>query len=174
MLQEAKETLTAYCMMIVMFLALCFGKIEYKIVTSTEKITGAMHSTAFFTLYQVDWSFIRAEHVGLPDYVFDLFQYVQDNLSEDKMVPLMVERSDYGQTYLYEGATGYDFPDFYEWRHTTEELRQAYYDWEICHTVIMKGTQFEKEHGKDVLSDDAVEVIFENEAGYVLAIDLKK
>lgn len=172
MLQEAKETLIAYCAMIVGFACLCFGKIEYKIVTSTENITGAMHSTAFFTLCQIDWSFIMGEHTGLPDYVFDLFQYVQDHLSEEKMVPLMTERNDYGQTYLYEGATGYDFPDFYEWRHTTEELRQAYYDWNIHYTVMMKETQFEQEHGADVLADEHVEVIFENEAGYVLAIDL--
>ncbi len=172
MLQQAKETLIAYCAMIVLFAALCFGKVEYKIVTSTENITGAMHSTAFFTLYQVNWSFIRGEHVGLPDYVFDLFQYVSDHLSEEKMVPLMTETSDYGQTYLYEGASGYDFPDFYEWRHTTEELRQAYYDWDIHYTVMMKETQFEKEHGADVLADEHVEVIFENEAGYVLALDL--
>lgn len=174
MLQEAKETLAAYCSMAALFAALCFGKIEYKIVTSTENITGAMHSTAFFTLCQTNWSFLSGEHTGLPDYVFDLFQYVEDNLSEEKMVPLMVERNDYGQTYLYEGATGYDFPDFYEWRHTTEELRQAYYDWEIRYAVIMKETQFEKEHKEKVFSDKAVEVIFENEAGYVLAVDLKK
>lgn len=172
MLQEAKETLTSYCTLVILFAVLCYGKVEYKIFTSTEKITGAMHSPAFFTLYQIDWSFIASEHEGLPDNVFDLFQYVQDNLSEEKMVPLMVERSDYGQTYLYEGATGYDFPDFYEWRHTTEELRQAYYDWDIRYTVMMKGTQFEKDHGEATLSSDAVEVIFENEAGYVLAIDL--
>ena len=37
---------------------------------------------------------------------------------------------------------------------------------------MMKGTQFEKEHGKAVLSEDNVEIIFENEAGYVLKIDL--
>ncbi len=172
MLQEAKETLTAYCALVIIFAALCYGKIEYKIVTSTENITGAMHSTAFFTLYQIDWAFIAGEHQGLPEYVFDLFQYVQDNLSEEEMVPLMVERSDYGQTYLYEGATGYDFPDFYEWRHTTEELRQAYYDWNINYTVMMKGTQFEREHGEKTLADDAVEVIFENDAGYVLKIEL--
>lgn len=172
MLQEAKETLIAYCAMIVGFAVLCFGKIEYKIVTSTENITGAMHSTAFFTLYQIDWSFIMGEHVGLPDYVFDLFQYVEDHLSEEKMVPLMTETSDYGQTYLYEGATGYDFPDFYEWRHTTEELRQAYYDWDIQFAVMMKETQFEREHGADVLADERVEVIFENEAGYVLGLEL--
>ena len=64
------------------------------------------------------------------------------------------------------------FADFYEWRHTTEDVRQAYYDWEIHYTVMMKGTQFEKEHGKAVLSEDNVEIIFENEAGYVLKIDL--
>lgn len=172
MLQEAKETLAAYSVMVCMFAVLCFGRIEYKIVTSTEKITGAMHSTAYFTLYQQNWSFIRGEHIGLPDYVFDLFQYVEDNLSGEKMVPLMTETNDYGHTYLYEGASGYDFPDFYEWRHTTEELRQAYYDWDIHYTVMMKGTQFEKEHGKAVLSEDNVEIVFENEAGYVLKIDL--
>lgn len=172
MLQEAKETLMAYCALVAMFAALCFGKIEYKIVTSTEKITGAMHSTAFFTLYQVDWSFIMAEHEALPDSVFDLFQYVQDNLSGQRMVPLMTEEHDYGHTYLYEGATGYDFPDFYEWRHSTEKLRQAYYDWDIQYTVMIKGTQFEKDHGEETLSADAVSVVFENEAGYVLAIDL--
>ena len=104
--------------------------------------------------------------------MFDLFQYVEDNLSGEKMVPLMTETNDYGHTYLYEGASGYDFPDFYEWRHTTEDVRQAYYDWEIHYTVMMKGTQFEKEHGKAVLSEDNVEIIFENEAGYVLKIDL--
>ncbi len=172
MLQEAKETLAAYCTLILVFAALCYGKVEYKIYTSTEKITGALHSPAFFTLQQLNWSFITSEHVGLSEHVFDLFQYVQDHLSEEKMVPLMVERNDYGQTYLYEGASGYDFPDFYEWRHTTEELRQAYYDWNINYTVMMKGTQFEKEHGQDTLADDAVEIVFENEAGYVLKIDL--
>lgn len=172
MLQEAKETLIAYTAMVALFAALCFGKIEYKIVTSTEKITGAMHSTAFFTLYQQNWSFLRGEHIGLPDYTFDLFQYVQDHLSEEKMVPLMTETNDYGQTYLYEGASGYDFPDFYEWRHTTEELRQAYYDWDIHYTVMMKGTEFEKKHGKRVLAEKNVEIVFENEAGYVLSIEL--
>ena len=172
MLQEAKETLMAYCAMVCLFAVLCFGKIEYKIVTSTEKITGAMHSTAFFTLYQIDWSFITGEHMGLPNTVFDLFQYVADHLSEENMVPLMTETADYGQTYLYEGATGYDFPDFYEWRHTTEELRQAYYDWDIQYAVMMKGTQFEKEHGAETLADEKVDVVFENEAGYVLALDL--
>ena len=84
----------------------------------------------------------------------------------------MTETNDYGQTYLYEGISGYDFPDFYEWRHTEEELRQAYYDWDIHYTVMMKETQFEKEHGGKVLADDAVEIVFENEAGYVLRIAL--
>ncbi len=88
------------------------------------------------------------------------------------MVPLMTETNDYGQTYLYEGASGYDFPDFYEWRHTTEELRQAYYDWDIHYTVMMKGTEFEKKHGKRVLAEKNVEIVFENEAGYVLKIEL--
>lgn len=171
MLQQAKETLAAYCTMVALFVVLCYGKIEYRIVTSTENITGAMHSTAYFTLYQHDWSFITRGHQGLNDSVFDLFQYVADHLSEEKMVPLMTEENDYGQTYLYEGATGYDFPDFYEWRHTTEELRQAYYDWEVKYAVMMKGTQFEKEHGKDTLAKDGVEIIFENEAGYVLSLE---
>ena len=171
MLQEAKETLTAYCSMVALFVALCYGNIEYRIVTSTEKITGAMHSTAFFTLYQHDWSFITREHEGLDNSVFDLFQYVADHLSEEKMVPLMTEENDYGQTYLYEGASGYDFPDFYEWRHTKKELRQAYYDWDVKYAVMMKGTQFEKEHGEDTLAKDGVEIIFENEAGYILSLD---
>lgn len=172
MLQEAKETLAAYCALAVAFAALCFGRIEYKIVTSTEKITGAMHSTAFFTLYQIDWAFLTSEHKGLDNAVFDLFQYVQDHHAEENMVPLMTETNDYGQTYLYEGSSAFDFPDFYEWRHTTEELRQAYYDWDVKHTVMMRGTQFEKEHGKRVLSDPNVKVEFENEAGYVLSIEL--
>lgn len=172
MLQEAKDTLIAYCTMVGMFVFLCFSRFEYKVVTSTENITGALHSPAFFTLYQQDWSFISRGHEGLPEYVFDLFQYVADNLSEEKMVPLMTETNDYGQTYLYEGISGYDFPDFYEWRHTEEELRQAYYDWDIHYTVMMKETQFEKEHGGKVLADDAVEIVFENEAGYVLRIAL--
>ena len=171
MLQEAKETLAAYCTMVALFMVLCYGNIEYRIVTSTEKITGAMHSTAFFTLYQHDWSFIARGHEGLSDSVFDLFQYVQDNLSEEKMVPLMTEENDYGQTYLYEGASGYDFPDFYEWRHTKKELKQAYYDWDVKYAVMMKETQFEKEHGKDTLGKDGVEIIFENEAGYVLSLE---
>ncbi len=171
MLQEAKETLAAYCAMAAIFVVLCYGNIEYRIVTSTEKITGAMHSTAFFTLYQHDWSFITRGHQGLDESVFDLFQYVQDNLSDEKMVPLMTEENDYGQTYLYEGASGYDFPDFYEWRHTTEELRQAYYDWDVHYAVMMKGTQFEEEHGEDTLAKEEVTVLFENEAGYILALD---
>ncbi len=172
MLQEAKETLMAYCAMVALFVVLCFGKVEYKIVTSTENITGAMHSTAFFTLYQHDWSFIARGHQGLSESVFDLFQYVADHLSEETMVPLMTEENDYGQTYLYEGVSGYDFPDFYEWRHTQEELRQAYVDWDVRYAVMMKGTQFEKEHGKDTLDAKEVEIVFENEAGYVLALNL--
>lgn len=171
MLQEAKETLLAYCAMVGMFIVLCFGKIEYRVVTSTENITGALHSPAFFTLIQNDWSFITRGHTGLEDYVFDLFQYVADNLAEEKMVPLMTETDDYGQTYLYEGASGYDFPDFYEWRHTKEELLQAYYDWDVHYAVMMKGTQFEKEHGEATLKHEAVRVLFENEAGYVLQLD---
>lgn len=171
MLQQAKETLIAYCSMVAMFVILCFGKIEYRVVTSTENITGALHSPAFFTLFQYDWSFIAREHVGLEDYVFDLFQYVADNLSEEKMVPLMTEETDYGQTYLYEGASGYDFPDFYEWRHTKKELKQAYYDWDVHYTVLMKGTQFEAEHGEKVLNREGTTILFENEAGYVLHLE---
>lgn len=172
MLQEAKETLIAYCTMVALFVVLCFGKIEYRVVTSTEKITGAMHSTAFFTLYQHDWSFIMRGHEGLSNSVFDLFQYVADHLSQEKMVPLLTEENDYGQTYLYEGASGYDFPDFYEWRHTKKELRQAFYDWDVRYAVMMKGTQFEKEHGEDTLGEKGVGIVFENEAGYVLSLDL--
>lgn len=172
MLQEAKDTLTAYCAMVVLFAILCFCKIEYKIVTSTENITGGMHSTAFFTLYQRNIGAIIGDTGGLPDYVFDLFQYVQDHLSEEKMVPLLTEKNDYGHTYLYEGSSAYDFPDFYEWRHTSEELRQAFYDWDVRYAVMMKETQFEKEHGEDTLSSENVEVIFENEAGYVLKLAL--
>lgn len=173
MLQEAKETLIAYSMLMLMFALLCFAKIEYKIVTSRENITQGLHSTAFFTLYQIDWSFIWGKHVGLDYSAFDLFQYVEDNLSGEKMVPLMTETNDYGKTYLYEGATGYDFPDFYEWRHTTEELRQAYYDWDIHYTVMMKDTHFYEEHGKKVLSDKNVKAVFENDAGFVLAVNLQ-
>lgn len=173
MLQEAKETLIAYCALVAMFVVLCYGGVEYKIVTSTERITGAMHSTEFFTLYQYDWSFITRGHQGLDNSVFDLFQYVADNLSEEKMVPLMTEENDYGQTYLYEGVSGYDFPDFYEWRHTKKELKQAYYDWDVHYAVLMKGTQFEELHGKDVLGKKAVKILFENEAGYILELDYK-
>lgn len=172
MLQEAKETLTAYCVMVALFFVLCYGRVEYKIVTSTEKITGAMHSPEFFTLFQHNASYIAKDHQGLSDTVFDLFQYVADNLSEEEMVPLLTEENDYGPTYLYEGASGYDFPDFYEWRHTEEEFRQAFYDWDIHYAVMMKETQYEKEHGKETLSSDEVEVVFENEAGYILSLDL--
>lgn len=171
MLQQAKETLVAYSAMVAFFVLLCFGQIEYRVVTSTEKITGAMHSTAFFTLYQHNWSFITRGHEGLDNSVFDLFQYVQDNLSDEKMVPLLTEERDYGQTYLYEGASGYDFPDFYEWRHTKKELRQAFYDWDVRYAVMMKETQFEKEHGKEVLGKKGVTSVFENEAGYVLQLE---
>lgn len=171
MLQEAKETLTAYCIMVIMFVVLCYGKIEYRIVTSTENITGALHSTAFFTLYQHDWSFIARGHVGLDESIMDLYQYVIDNLSEEKMVPLMTEENDYGETYFYEGVSGYDFPDFYEWRHTEEELEQAYYDWDVHYAVMLKGTQFEKEHGKETLAHDGVSILFENEAGFILEFD---
>ena len=173
MLQEAKETLIAYCTLAAMFVILCYGGVEYKIVTSTERITGAMHSTEFFTLYQYDWSFITRGHQGLDNSVFDLFQYVADNLSEEKMVPLMTDENDYVQTYLYEGVSGYDFPDFYEWRHTKKELKQAYYDWDVHYAVLMKGTQFEELHGKDVLGKKAVKILFENEAGYILELDDK-
>lgn len=174
MLQEAKDVLVAYCMMVLSFAALCFGKIEYKIVTSTENITGGMHSTAFFTLYQQNLGaiFNEEDNRGLPDSVFDLFQYVQDHLSEEKMVPLLTEMFDYGHTYLYEGSSAYDFPDFYEWRHTPEELRQAFYDWDVHYAVMMKDTQFEREHGKETLASDAVAIEFENEAGYVLKLAL--
>ena len=85
---------------------------------------------------------------------------------------LLTEENDYGQTYLYEGASGYDFPDFYEWRHTKKELRQAFYDWNVRYAVMMKGTQFEKEHGEDTLGEKGVGIVFENEAGYVLSLDL--
>lgn len=168
MLQEAKEMLVAYCMMIAMFAVLCFGKIEYRIVTSTEKITGAMHSPAFFTLFQYDWSFITRGHEGLDESFMDLYQYVADNLSEEKMVPLMTETNDYGATYFYEGVSGYDFPDFYEWRHTDEELEQAYYDWDVHYAVMLKGSQFEQEHGEETLEHKGVSILFENEAGYIL------
>ena len=172
MLQEAKETLMAYCVMIAFFFVLCYGRIEYRIFTSTEKITGSMHSPAFFTLYQIDWSFIEREHIGLSDSLFDLFQYVEDQFADEKMVPLLTEEMDYGKTYLYEGSSRYDFPDFYHWRHTPEELRQAFDDWDVHYAVLLKETQFEELHGKKTLSDDAVEIVFENEAGYILALDL--
>ena len=171
MLQEAKESLLAYIAMVAMFIVLCFGKIEYRVVTSTENITGALHSPAFFTLFQHNWSFISRGHQGLDTSVFDLFQYVAENLSEEKMVPLMTETNDYGQTYLYEGSSAYDFPDFYEWRHEDAELIQAYYDWDVHYTVLMKGTQFEAEHGEETLNHEAVSIVFENEAGYVLHLD---
>lgn len=175
MLQEAKDALAAHCAMVVLFALLCFCKIEYRIVTSTENITGGMHSTAFFTLYQQNLGAIFSkgeDNKGLPDNVFDLFQYVADNLSEEQMVPLLTEMFDYGHAYLYEGSSAYDFPDFYEWRHTPDELRQAFYDWDVQYAVMMKGTQFEREHGKDTLSSDEVEIVFENEAGYVLKLAL--
>lgn len=168
MLREAKEVLAAYCLMIGMFVALCFGRIEYRIVTSTEQITGAMHSQEFFTLFQYDWSFINRGHEGADESIFDLYQYVADHLSDEKMVPLMTETNDYGETYLYEGVSGYDFPDFYEWRHTDEELEQAYYDWDVHYAVMRKGTQFEQEHGKKTLKHEGVSILYENEAGYIL------
>ncbi len=37
---------------------------------------------------------------------------------------------------------------------------------------MMKGTEFEKKHGKRVLAEKNVEIVFENEAGYVLSIEL--
>lgn len=171
MLKEAKEVLIAYCMMIAMFALLCFGHIEYRIVTSRENITGAMHSPAYFTLFQNNWSFITREHVGLDESIMDLYQVVADELSKEKMIPLMTETNDYGATYFYEGISGYDFPDFYEWRHTDEELIQAYYDWDVEYTVMLKGTQFEQEHGKETLAHEAVSIFFENEAGYILKLD---
>lgn len=168
LLNESKETLISYGAMIAVFFVLCYGKIEYRIVTSTENITGAMHSSEFFTLYQWNWSFIAREHEGVDESMFDLYQYVADNLSEEKMVPLMTETNDYAETYLYEGVSGYDFPDFYEWRHTDEELEQAYYDWNVHYAVMRKGTQFEKEHGEETLAHEGVSILFENKAGYIL------
>lgn len=170
MLQESRETLAAYSLVIVMFFILCYGNVEYRIVTSSENITGAMHSPEFFTLYQFDWSFITRGHEGTSETLFDLYQYVADNLSDEKMVPLMTEERDYGETYLYEGVSGYDFPDFYEWRHTDEELKQAYEDWNIHYAVMRKGTQYAQEHGKETLNHKGVSIVFENEAGYVLQL----
>lgn len=172
MLQEAKETLAAYCVMIAGFFVMCFSTAEYRIYTSTEKITGGMHSTAFFTLYQINWSYLMEEHTGLSNDVFDLFQYIEDHYAEEKMVPLLTEELDYGYTYLYEGSSRYDFPDFYHWRHTPQELRQAFYDWDVHHVLMMKDSQFAELHGKAVLKDDAVKIEFENEAGYIFALDL--
>lgn len=170
MLREARETLFAYCLLIAGMGVLCFGKIEYRIVTSTENITGAMHSPEFFTLYQFSGFLFRQDLAGLDKSLLDLYQAVIDDLSEEKMVPLMTEELDYGSTYVYEGISGYDFPDFYEWRHTTEELRQAYADWEIRYAVMLKGSHFEREHGKKVLQDEKVSIYMENESGYILKI----
>ena len=108
------------------------------------------------------------QHKGLNPQIIALYQKVNDELSDEKMVPLMTEENDYGPTYIYEGLSGYDFPDFYEWRHTKEELKQAYYDWDVHYAVMLKGTQFEKEHGKKVLKKDSVSVYYENGAGYIL------
>ena len=170
MLREAKETLFAYCLLIAGFAGLCFGKVEYRIVTSTENITGAMHSPEFFTLYQFNGFLFRQHLAGLDQSLLDLYQVVIDDLSEEKMVPLMTEEHDYGATYVYEGVSGYDFPDFYEWRHTREELRQAYKDWDIHYTVMLKGSDFEKQHGEKVLKEKNVEIYMENESGYILSV----
>ena len=55
----------------------------------------------------------------------------------------------------------------------TKELKQAYYDWDVHYAVLMKGTQFEELHGKDVLGKKAVRILFENEAGYILELGYK-
>ena len=87
------------------------------------------------------------------------------------MVPLMTEERDYGATYVYEGVSGYDFPDFYEWRHTKEELIQAYRDWDVHYAVMLKGSDFEEQHGKEVLKEENVGIYMENESGYILTIE---
>lgn len=172
MIREARETLAAYCILIAAFAVLCFSGIENRIVISREKITGASHSPAFFTLYQFNRYLHGIRFEGLSHSLLDLYQTVIDDLSEEKMVPLMTEELDYGPTYVYEGISGYDFPDFYEWRHTEKELRQAYYDWDIHYAVMLKDSHFEKEHGKKVLKMEGVSVYMENESGYILKIDL--
>lgn len=171
MVKESKEALIAYGMLFAMFVVLCYGKVEFRVVTSSEKITGGMHSTAFFTLYQNNWSFIAREHGRQDETKLDLYAYVLENLSKEKMVPLMTEENDYGETYFYEGVSGYDFPDFYEWRHTTEELEQAYYDWDVKYAVMLKGSDFDKRHGDKVLKSKDVSIAYETEAGYVLELN---
>lgn len=173
MMKEAKEALMAYGMLVAMFIVLCYGKIEYRIVTSTEKITGGLHSTAFFTLYQNNWSFIAREHGRQDEHKLDLYEYVAENLADEKMIPLMTEANDYGETYFYEGVSGYDFPDFYEWRHTSEELEQAYYDWDVHYAVMLKDSDFDKQHGKEVLKRKDISIAYETKAGYVLEFTYK-
>jgi len=170
MLREAKETLIAYCVLIAGFFGMCFGKIENRIVASSEKITGAAHSHEFFTLYQFNGFLFRQDLAGLDHSLLDLYQTVIDDFPEEKMVPLMTEEHDYGATYVYEGISGYDFPDFYEWRHTKEELKQAYEDWDVHYAVMLKGSDFEKQHGEKVLKKKAVSIYMENESGYILEI----
>lgn len=168
MWKEQRETLIAYVGLIVIFIGLCFTSVEDRIVLSTEKITGAKHSNEFFNLILFNRNYIHMQHKGLNPQIIALYQKVNDELSDEKMVPLMTEENDYGPTYIYEGLSGYDFPDFYEWRHTKEELKQAYYDWDVHYAVMLKGTQFEKEHGKKVLKKDSVSIYYENGAGYIL------
>lgn len=171
MIKQAKEALIAYLMLVAMFVFLNFSTFEYRVVTSSENITGALHSPAFFTLFQNNWSFISRDHGDQDPAKLDLYEYILENHSDQVMIPLMTEDLDYGETYFYEGVVGYDFPDFYEWRHTEEELDQAYIDWEVHYTVLLKGSDFDIQHGDEVLDLPDIQIEYETDAGYLLYMD---
>lgn len=171
MLKQAKETLIAYLMLVSMFVFLCFSTFEYRVVTSRENITGGLHSTAFFTLFQNNWSFITREHGEQDPEKMDLYEYIIENYADEEMIPLMTENLDYGETYFYEGVVGYDFPDFYEWRHEEDELAQAYVDWNVHYAVMLKGSDFDVQHGDELLDREDIQIVYETDAGYLLYLE---
>lgn len=114
----------------------------------------------------------------------ELYEYIAENFAEET-VPLMADRSAYYDYMLYYMETGQDCFNFYPWNQVTaedvEKLSDADAAWitaqknlanlkeqHVKYIVVLKGEAF-YEQVQSYL--DAEEIVYENEAGKVIALD---
>lgn len=108
------------------------------------------------------WADIEGTKAGYEEQKKELFVYAQES---EEVVPLMADQTAYIDFIMYENITGWDMSEYYTWKYNPVENLNNLNARGITQIVVLKDDAY-YQATKEYF--DRQEVVYENEAGYVL------
>lgn len=170
MLEEQRDFIVSYLIMICVFFILQMTNIEDKVIDKVPKIQLEEAKSNLFPIYQYNKHYIGI--LGFWDDAerLELYQYVLNNYptydESGKVVPLIVSKSNQGDCYWYSAITSHYSQDFYVGRYTEEIVLNNFQilDQHTDHFMVFTDSDVYCEYA-DIFNQ--YEKVFENSKGII-------